>query len=434
MEVEQNFNAKFKQVFYTDARYIDVWGGRGRGGSHFGTDYFLFLITQPKYFRGYFMREVLGDIRNSLFQDFKDRLNDSSFDDTDFAINESAMTIKYLPTGNTITSKGFKKSSGTATAKLKSIAGATHILIEECEETNEDDFNKLDDSLRTVKAEKIQIIRLFNSPGKNHWLIKNNYDLVESDVEGFYMAVPKPNNNLLSIHTTYLDNIVNINASSIEKYESYKLTKPDYYYTMIKGLVSEGNVGRIYKNWKPIDKMPEEIESFYALDFGFSSDPLALLELKIHNDNVYINELIYESGLTNIQLAKRMHDLEISENDLIIADSSEPKSIQELVDGWEGVKDYENLRKGFNVVGVVKGPDSISFGINLMKGKNVFVTSSSKNVWFECQEYCWQLDRHKEPTDKPVDKNNHAMDAARYGAVHYYIEGISTGLQTSYVV
>lgn len=73
---EFHFNEIYEPVFSTDKRYIDIWGGRGRGGSHFGTDYFLFMITQPRYFRGYFVRQVYADIRDSLFRDFKDRIED----------------------------------------------------------------------------------------------------------------------------------------------------------------------------------------------------------------------------------------------------------------------------------------------------------------------------------------------------------------------
>ena len=77
MDALFQFNGIYKDVFSTDKRYIDVLGGRGRGGSHFGTDYFLYLITCPEYFRGYFVRQVLSDIRDSLFRDFKDRIEEN---------------------------------------------------------------------------------------------------------------------------------------------------------------------------------------------------------------------------------------------------------------------------------------------------------------------------------------------------------------------
>src|SRR5438067_4435473 len=123
-EINLEFNELYEPVFTTTARYIDIWGGRARGGSHFGTDYFLFLITHPRYFRGCFLRAVYGDIRGSLWQDFKDRVTAAELkgdlDSDDFAFNESLMSVTYRPTGNSIISKGFKKSTGNQSAKLKS--------------------------------------------------------------------------------------------------------------------------------------------------------------------------------------------------------------------------------------------------------------------------------------------------------------------------
>src|SRR5689334_15871353 len=105
------FNKKYQPVFTTKARYILIWGGRARGGSHFATDYFLFKMTQPEYFRGVIMRSVFGDIRGSLWQDWKDRLDSSSFEDSEFDVNESKMSANYKKTENNFFAKGFKKSS-----------------------------------------------------------------------------------------------------------------------------------------------------------------------------------------------------------------------------------------------------------------------------------------------------------------------------------
>ena len=85
-----HFNEIYQQVFTTEKRIIDIHGGRGRGGSHFGTDYFLYLLTQPAYFRGYFIRKTLNDIKTSLFQDIKDRIEENpDLDIKDFHINEN---------------------------------------------------------------------------------------------------------------------------------------------------------------------------------------------------------------------------------------------------------------------------------------------------------------------------------------------------------
>ncbi|WP_080057193.1 PBSX family phage terminase large subunit [Spirosoma aerolatum] len=409
------FNRLYKPVFTTQARYIDCWGGRGRGGSHFATDYFLYLIQQPDYFRGYLMREVLNDVRESLFRDMLDRMDEKGIDyksrTSRFLVNDHHMSITDLVTGNRILSKGFKKQSGKQTAKLKSLAGATHVIIEEAEEVEEDEFMKLDDSFRTKKG-NIQIIRLFNPPRKNHWLIKKYYNLQEASlidhqgdiVEGYYHATPKQIPNFLSIFSTYKDNLRNLNPTFVANLESYQISRPDWYYTTVLGLVSEGAKGRIYKNWRPFpakdfDSIP--YPSAYGLDYGYSTDPVALIEVKAHNNKRWIRQLIYKPGLSNASLATRMKAVGVGKK-VIVPDSAEPKSNDDLI------------RDGFNIHPAVKGADSVLFGIRHLQGLEVYYTDDSYDLENEYQEYRWQLDANKEPTDQPEDKNNHLMDAFRY--------------------
>ena len=383
-------------------RYVHVWGGRGRGGSFTATQYALQLITSRDYFRGYFMREVFSDVRDSLWRDFKDRIEENeSIEENDFAFNDSQMTATYIPTGNTITAKGFKKSSGNRTAKLKSLAGATHVFVEEAEENSEIDFRQLDDSLRTVKAD-IQIIMVFNPPSKNHWIIKRWYNLTESKHPGYFQATPKGTaKDLLSIHSTYRDNFKNLNDTFVSNLLNYQSTDPDYFYTMVEGLVTEGVKGRIFRNWQPIAAMPNQYPKEYGLDFGYN-DPVALVETEKHNSKLYIREMVYEQGMTNKQLSDRMASLGIKKSSLIVADAAEPKSIAEL-------KSY-----GWNVVEASKGQDSVIAGIKQLKQFDIFVTEASRNIWTEYENYAWRLDANKEPLNEPIDKFNHAMDALRY--------------------
>jgi phage terminase large subunit len=417
VEHRHHFSHIYKPVFTTKARYIHIWGGRAAGRSYFGTAYFLFLITQPAYFRGVFLRNVFSDIRDSLFADFKDRVDESDFNPGDFDINESKMSITYKPTGNTIISKGFKKSSGNRSAKLKSLAGCTHVLMEEADENPETEVNKLDDSIRTDKIENIQIIFLYNPPSKNHWLIKRYYNLVDTgilDDKGkpipYYKAVPKTNPDVLVIHSTYRDNIKNLNEKTVKKYESYgdptsQFYNEEMYYVDICGLVPEGARGRIYRGWKPCSleffrSLPWP--SYYGLDFGYSDDPVALVEIKSHNNMNFWHEVIYEPGLTNPALADLMRVRGVGRKSEIYADAAEPKSIQELRD------------LGFNVKAADKGPDSLLFGIKQISAMQNYGVEGSSNLWAENEEYKWKLDQNGETTNEPVDANNHLKDAGRY--------------------
>lgn len=396
------FNSKYRELHHKNFRYVHLWGGRGRGGSFTATQYALDLITRDQYFRGYIMREIAEDIRESLWRDFKDRIEAAECEDQIY-LNDSAMTAYCPNTGNHLLSKGFKKSSGKRTAKLKSLAGATHVIIEEAEEISEEDFNQLDDTLRTVKA-NVQIILIFNPPSKNHWIWKKWYNLIDSEEPGYYRAIPKQNKQLLSIFSDYHDNEINLNETTIENFEDYKIKKPEHYFTMIKGLISEGVKGRIYKDWKPILSMPNEYTKFYGLDWGFN-DPLAIVECEVHNDNLYIKEVVYGSGLSNNSVNQMMLDYGMKKSDPIFADKS-PKDVADL----------ESM--GWNIVSANKGPGSILAGIRFIKKYTVHLTENSVNLWKENENYKWRLDQFKEPLEEPEDKNNHGMDAIRYAMEH----------------
>lgn len=405
------FNQIYAPVFSTDKRIIDIHGGRGRGGSHFGTDYFLFLITQPAYFRGYFVRQTFNDIKDSLFQDIKDRIDENPcLNIEDFHVNENTYSLMYKPTGNKIISKGVTGSKGR-TAKMKSLAGATHVLIEEADELDEQSFAQLNLSLRTVKTRNIQIIRIYNQPPKNHWIYKD-YNLIDADVEGYFRAEAKRDSDVLSIFSTYHDNLRNLHPSTVREFESFKKTNPEYYYNQICGLVSEGAKGRVYSGWQHIADAEYdalELPHVFVVDFGYGGDPTAVIEVKWQDDRRYVRELIYDTELDSLDLARRMRALGITDKELLIADYGNGGSLR-----------IAELRRGihdglvFNIRSTVKGGGSINVGISKVKSLHIYMTDGSANGWDEYMSYRWLLDANKQPTGQPVDKDNHVMDCIRY--------------------
>ena len=385
-------NKVYRPMYLTKARYILLYGGRAGGRSYAGVQYFIIKSRSPEYFRGYFMREVFGDIRESLWRDFNDMIEDLGIKD-EYQLIDNSMIAIHRVTGNRIISKGFKKSSGNQSAKLKSIAGATHVLIEEMDEVKEPDFDKLDDSLRTTKAAQLQVIGMFNPEDENSWINKR------------WFTNNRPNNDpdLCTVHATYKDNEKNINSDTVRKLESYKKTNPEYCKVFTLGLWGGGPEGRVFEGWQKIDVMPD-YPRFYGLDFGFTNDPTALVEMCIHNQILYVNELIYQTGLTNQELAKKIKDFGIKQTEKIFADSAEPKSIREL------------QVEGLFVAPAQKGRDSVRHGINFIKGlRGVYVTERSKNIWHENKYYVWKTDKNGNPTNQPIDSVNHTMDAIRYG-------------------
>jgi phage terminase large subunit len=422
-------NKLYKPVLRTKCRYIHIWGGRGRGASHFATDYFLWLITDDQYFRGGFIRSTFGEIKTGLYRAFKDRVvraeADGEVEFSDFKFNDTELGVTYIPTGNSIISKGLKKSNLNQAANLKGLEGLTHLIIEEAEDSNEEDIDKLDDTLRTVLVDSIQIIFLFNPPHKGHYLIKRNYNLLPADahdsvgnpVTGWYKATPKNNPELLSIHGNYTYNTKNLNESN--KRKNYNYGDPaspyyniDKYCRDVLGLVSEGKKGRIFQNVKPItiaqfNSLP--YPSFYGLDFGFN-DPNAVVELKYHDGKLFWNELIYESGLDNDELAAKMKSAKIDKSRKVYADSARPDNIKSL------------NKYGFIVIGADKGPGSIESGYRDLLDLEHYYTDNSKNLRQEFELHSWELDKDKEPTDVPEDDNNHLIDAGRYAYTKHIVK------------
>ena len=162
--------------------------------------------------------------------------------------------------------------------------------------------------------------------------------------------------------------------------------------------------GTIFNDYEVIDIIPQEARLLgYGLDFGFSYDPAALVALYKYNDDIIVDEIIYQTGLLNSELSSQMKQLGVAGE--IFADSAEPKSIHEL------------KRYGHQVKPVEKGKDSINYGIQILQQKKMFVTKRSQNVLNEFQKYMWKKDRNGGYDTTPIDSYNHACDALRYIAM-----------------
>jgi len=142
----------------------------------------------------------------------------------------------------------------------------------------------------------------------------------------------------------------------------------------------------------------------YGLDWGFASDPSSMCATYIDGDNMYCKEVLYEKGLTNQDLSREFEKLGLDRRDEIYADSSEPKSIEEM------------YRMGWNVKG--KKKYEINYGIDLIRRYKLHVTKDSINAIRELESYKYVEDRNGNPTNKPLDANNHFCDALRYSVVH----------------
>jgi len=167
----------------------------------------------------------------------------------------------------------------------------------------------------------------------------------------------------------------------------------------VYGLGQIGNLeGVIFNNWQQIDKIPVDAKLIgIGCDFGYTNDPTALIEIYTYNGKRYVNELMYRSGMLNSDIAKVL-----PKGVIVYADSSEPKSIDEI------------KRYGIMIKGVTKGKDSIKYGIDVMQQQEYLVTSQSENLIKELRSYSWDKDKEGKKLNRPIEYFNHAIDALRY--------------------
>lgn len=167
----------------------------------------------------------------------------------------------------------------------------------------------------------------------------------------------------------------------------------------VYGLGQTGSLeGVIFNNWSVINAIPEDAKLLgIGLDFGYTNDPTAIIEVYQWNGKRIVNERCYRTKMVNDDIANVLPD-----NLIIYADSAEPKSIEEI------------KRRGKLISGVTKGKDSINFGIQIMQRQNYLVTSNSTNLIKEFRNYTWDTDKTGNKINKPIDAFNHAIDALRY--------------------
>lgn len=389
-----------------DWRYAVIMGGRGNGRSGTASRYVISQLLGKEYTRGAIMRAVHADIRASCWSELMDRLTEQGIKES-FRITDNDM---FLERGqNSVRAHGFKASSGSLTARLKSLAGYNLVWIEEAEEIGEQEFRTLDDSLRTVKG-RIRIILSLNTPPKNHWILRKWFDLEPAQAQGFYIPHVKPElKDVIHIGGTWRENEPNLDSHTIARYQDYAHTNPAYFHQVIEGLSPDEVRGKIYSGWQMVDAVPSEARLVsFGEDFGWFPDPASTCAIYYCNGAYYVDEIDYGTELTNEHLANNIRAIDQGRMIAVGADSAEPKSIA------------EQRKYGINVQPVEKGKDSVRYGIQVVSQKKIFVTRRSANIWQSYENYSWAEDKDGNPKGEPVHTWSHAMDAVRYGIVRMH--------------
>lgn len=174
--------------------------------------------------------------------------------------------------------------------------------------------------------------------------------------------------------------------------------------------------GLIFRNYNIIEGIPADaILIADGLDFGFTNDPTSFGQVYKHSGELWIDELFYETGLTNPNIATNLQNNSISKTEEIFADSSEPKSIAEI-------SNY-----GYNIKGATKGPDSVRLGINILKRYKLNITTRSTGLRKEIKRYKWKTDKSGKTLNEPIDFMNHSIDWLRYVALMRLGHNVASG-------
>jgi phage terminase large subunit len=253
------------------------------------------------------------------------------------------------------------------------------LYINECNNITFEAYNEL--AIRT----KREVYLDFN-PANEFWV---HTDLKDDKDADFLILTYKDNNAL--------DERI---IKEIEKAKEKAKTSAYWEnWWRVYGLGQIGNLqGVVFSNWNEIDNIPAEAKLLgIGIDFGYSNDPTAIVEVYKWNDKRIVNELCYQTSLVNSEIAKKL-----PAGIVCYADSAEPKSIEEI------------RREGKMIKGAKKGKDSILFGIQLMQSQEYLITSQSKNIIKELRSYIWDNDKTGKRLNKPRGGNDHLIDALRY--------------------
>ena len=381
------------------SRYFVITGGRGSGKS-FEVGRFVTLLSFEQGHKILFTRQTMTSAHLSIIPEFKEKIELLKLEDL-FSITKSE--IKNKQSNSEIFFKGLKTSSGDQTANLKSLQGVTTWILDEAEElTDEDTFDKINLSIRSNEKQN-RVILILNPATKEHWIYKKFFEQ-EGVKEGFNGT----KGNTTYIHTTYEDNIKNLGVSFLQEVEKIKINNPSKYEHVILGGWLDKADGVVFTNWEFGPFNPDYLQTSFGMDFGFSIDPDALAEVAIDNKNkiLYVKEHIYQRGIKTHELAKML--LDKTKGGLIIADSAEPRLIDDL-----------RFQK-VNIQAVKKG--TIESGIVRMQDFKIVVEPNSTNIAKELNNYCYL----NKGSRLYIDNWNHIIDAIRYNVI-YNLDNPSKG-------
>lgn len=378
--VEQFCNKQFYDLINSEKRYKTLQGGTRSGKTYAVCQYLVYLLTTYQNLTIDIIRKTLPSLKGSVMRDFFQIVESTGIYFSGIH-NKAESTFQY---NSNLVSFISVDQPQKIRGRKRNIA-----FLNEANELDLEDFRQI--NMRCTD----QMILDFNP----------------SDVQSWIYEEVIPRDDCDTWITTYHDNKF-LSEELIFEIERMRERDPDYFRVYGEGKRAFYSKRQIFSNWNFIPKkdFPEidlETESVIGLDFGFSNDPSAGLIVTRKNDKLYVEEILYKTGMTNQDLSQFFKEKNYSQI-LTYADAAEPKSIEEC------------RRQGLLIKAATKGQGSINAGISLVKEFDVYVSQESKNLQREYQSYYWEQLKDGTIVNKPLDKNNHLCDALRYAVYSQY--------------
>lgn len=369
-----------------DPRYYQVYGGRGSGKS-----FTVSIAMVEKTYSSYkhkilFLRQTMSSSEDSTIADVRTAIEIMGVQQ-DF--REANGVITNIVTGATISFKGIR-SSGTQTAKLKSLSGITTLVVEEAEEVESfEEFSKVDESIR-IKGKPLKVILVYNPTSSiSSWIHK----------EWFKVGIPKIErlDDTCYIHSTYLDNLENLNESTIKQYQKLKTTNPVYYTNTILAEWTLEVSDRIYGGWGLYSTFDNDGDVWYGLDFGYGGkDKTSMIKITYFEETYYVEEMFSEAKLSISATLSNMKKAGVSFTAKIYADSAMPLLIEEIRKGG-----FSQIRK------CTKG--NVEAGIKKIQDKSIVMVGDDKSQLY----YSYMTFRRDAKGKLPHEPDE--LAALRYG-------------------
>jgi len=337
-------------------RYYQVYGGRGSGKSFVVAIMAVQKTYSPFKHKILYLRQTMTSSEDSTIADVRSAIEYLGLE-RDF--RERNNTIVNIRTGSTISFKGIR-STGTQTAKLKSLSGVTILIVEEAEEVESfEEFSKVDESIR-IKGKPLQVILIYNPTSSvSSWIHKEWFKEGEPLRERL--------DDTLYLHSTYLDNIENLNESVVKRYESLKTSNPIYYTQTILAEWTLEVEGKIYDGWNRYEFNENIGDVWYGLDFGYGGkDKTSLIEINYFEKTYYVRELFSEAKLSIRKTLTKLKEANLPFTAKIYADSAMPLLIEEIRLGG-----YTGIRK------CLKG--NVEAGIKKVQDKDIVMVGDDKS-------------------------------------------------------